>query len=465
MYLLNENQMSVVIGDVENSGINFSHLSTDLIDHICCDIESHMSQGISFDQAYKLVKNEFGIKGLRQIQQDTLMLIDKNYKIMKKSMKTIGVLAMAMMAFGALFKIFHWPGASIMLTISFFFTTLVFFPSLLYVMYKEVNQKQQALLYVIAFLGGAAFMSGVLSKIMHYPGAHVSILFGLSLLTYVVLPALLISKLKNSEIKPGILLFGFVPLIVFISGLLFKIQHWPGANVLLTGGSVFLILVFVPLYYFVEIRKSEKIRVDFIFTIIALTFFIVLGFLLRINLHDRNISDGVFQHKSFQSTSEFIKSENSNLIQTINDASLKKLTTASDKLCKEIEDLKITIVQNNCNTDRNTAASTIKTEHPLQAAFNYTSYLMPKNNHYSPLPQLKVNIKEYLITYSSYADNIENHIDLSNTFLVNDKNWEINNFNQLNAAAALNKLSFWQYQIHLAQYSLLTACNNNPKTK
>ncbi len=107
MYLLTDEQVTIVTKDVENEGINYSHLMIDLVDHVCCDVEERMNQGISFSQAYEQVKKEFGIKGLRHIQKDTLMLIDKNYRIMKNSMKTIGVISLALMAFGALFKIMH----------------------------------------------------------------------------------------------------------------------------------------------------------------------------------------------------------------------------------------------------------------------------------------------------------------------------------------------------------------------
>ena len=111
MCLLTNEQVAIVTDDVKNEGINYSHLMIDLIDHVCCDVEERMNHGISFTQAYELVKKELGIRGLRHIQQDTLMLIDKNYRIMKNSMKAIGVISLALMAFGALFKIMHWPFA------------------------------------------------------------------------------------------------------------------------------------------------------------------------------------------------------------------------------------------------------------------------------------------------------------------------------------------------------------------
>ena len=257
MYLLKVDDIAKVTKDVENEGINYSHLSTDLVDHICCEIESYMNHGISFTEAYEQVKTKFNIKGLRHIQQDTLMLIDKNYRIMKNSMKTIGVVALAIMAFSALFKIMHWPFAGPMLVLSFFLITCVFFPALLYVMYRDVNQKQQAFLYIVSFMSGLVFMSGVLFKIMHWPFAQLLFFPGLALITYILIPLIIVTRIKKLKVNKTVFVTGLISLMVLLTGLILKINHWPGAGVMLVAGAVFLIVVFLPMYYYLEVRKSE----------------------------------------------------------------------------------------------------------------------------------------------------------------------------------------------------------------
>ncbi|HRW62659.1 MAG TPA: hypothetical protein P5132_04190, partial [Bacteroidales bacterium] len=89
MYLTID-QFQIVERDVQNEGITFSHLEYDLLDHVCCDIEDRMSGGLSFDDAYNSVKSDIGIQGLRRVQEETLLLINKKYRMMKKSMKTLG---------------------------------------------------------------------------------------------------------------------------------------------------------------------------------------------------------------------------------------------------------------------------------------------------------------------------------------------------------------------------------------
>ena len=61
--------------EISNSGLTYSHLMDDLIDHVCCDVESEMCNGLPFEKAYELVNQKIGIDGLERIQHETLYLI------------------------------------------------------------------------------------------------------------------------------------------------------------------------------------------------------------------------------------------------------------------------------------------------------------------------------------------------------------------------------------------------------
>ena len=108
--------------------IGFSHLFHDLVDHICCDVEYQMQQGMSFDEAYKKVKAKIGFRGLKKIQEETLYAVDTKYRNMKKLMKISGVAGTIMLGFAAIFKISHWPFAGILLTLGAF-VSLFFIPA------------------------------------------------------------------------------------------------------------------------------------------------------------------------------------------------------------------------------------------------------------------------------------------------------------------------------------------------
>ena len=59
--------------DVRREEIIFSHLLEDLIDHVCCDVEDEMQNGLNFTEAYRRVKDKMGPRRLKEIQEETLI--------------------------------------------------------------------------------------------------------------------------------------------------------------------------------------------------------------------------------------------------------------------------------------------------------------------------------------------------------------------------------------------------------
>ncbi len=49
--------------------------------------------------------------------------------------------------------------------------------------------------------------------------------------------------------KKTILIFGYLSIFLSTTGLLFKLQHWPGAGVMLIVGVALLNLGYLPLYF------------------------------------------------------------------------------------------------------------------------------------------------------------------------------------------------------------------------
>lgn len=473
MFMLNDEQVAIVTNDVENQGINFSHLGTDLIDHVCCDIEERMYDGIPFYDAYEQVKKDFGIKGLRQIQQDTLMLIDKNYRIMKNSMKLIGALSLALMAFGAMFKIMHWPMAGIMLAISFAFIALVFFPSLLYVTYKEANEKKQLPLYITGFIGGLIFITSILFKVMHWPGGAWLILSGLGILTLILIPMIIFKQVKKSKLNTSVYLIGLISLMIVLTGLLFKVMHWPGAGILLSVGGTIMILAFVPLFYITEIKNSEKPRVDFIFGIVALTFFIIFNFLLSLNASNTFNDDIAYQDNSYRETTKLLNSE---LDAIINDSVKNEVVSfieQADLVCDKIEEIKILLTQYSLDISREDAKEYNKNGSPIIYGNHVPTNLLSDYNISSPLPVLKdelINLKklykEILPDSILISNNIDVLLNTNNSLLAFENKkltWEEYYFSEKQSTAVMNMLSLWQYNVRLAEHKALSNLVVNSK--
>ncbi|MEI6576009.1 MAG: hypothetical protein WCO63_07525 [Bacteroidota bacterium] len=285
MYHLNEEELNFVRKEVERQDIHFRHLANDLIDHISCEIEEMISRGRKFQDAYKEVLGIIGTDGLQDLQKDTLYLTDKNYRIMKNSMKISGVAGMALLVFGILFKMQHYPGGDILLVIGFLLLGGLFFPASLMVMRKEYQQLDRPLIYITLMIGGLAIIFAVLLKVLHWPGANILFLLGYSMMDLLFLPLLLFSLLKNtsdSQLKTTYVIGAF-SLFFCMAGGLFKMLHYPGAFILLIVGSLGLTAVFFPMYVYKMYKASDRLDPQFIFLCIGMLYFNMFNLLLAYN--------------------------------------------------------------------------------------------------------------------------------------------------------------------------------------
>src|SRR5512136_727444 len=148
--------------DVRRQQIVFSCLADELIDHICCDVESEMDGGLTFLEAYTKVRQKIGKRRLKEIQEETLYAIDTKYRFMKNTIKISGVAGTILFGIAAMFKIQHWPGAGIMLTLGALILAFVFMPSALGVLWKETRSGKKLFLFISAFLSAGFSIAGVL---------------------------------------------------------------------------------------------------------------------------------------------------------------------------------------------------------------------------------------------------------------------------------------------------------------
>jgi hypothetical protein len=284
MFELTRRHLDIITADVNKADIAFSHLKYDLIDHICCDLENEMSQGLPFEKAYEIIKKRIGIRGLQQIQVDTLLLIDKKYRIMKNTMKYFGVIAPILIAFGALFKTEHWPAAGILITLGFFLLCFVFLPSAVYVSYREVSNRKKLLAHLSGFL--ASFLLGIsfLFKIQHWSGAGICMSIA-AVSGFCFILAFFINQIKTSPKNQKITyIFGLVGSLAYLAGFYFKVNHLPGASILTMAGSLFLIVVAFPLFVISHYKDYEHVSSRFVFITFAVVWFIVPTSLISINL-------------------------------------------------------------------------------------------------------------------------------------------------------------------------------------
>jgi hypothetical protein len=457
---LSLDQLRIVERDVQDEGISYSHLEYDLLDHVCCDIEDRMHSGISFNEAYNAVKLNVGIEGLRRVQQETLLLINKNYRMMKNSMKTLGTIALAGISIAALAKIMHWPGASLLIFISSVIVSTVFFPAALYVWYKEVFQKKHGFIVILAFLAGFSFINGTLFKLQHWPFASLLLIIGefFSILTLIVGGISYLFSNQSKKYPKVLLMTGIFGLVGFSLGTLFKIQHWPGATILLLLGSALLFCIFLPIYAYHKYKGVSIIKNSFLFSVFAFMFIITFTFLLSLN-SSRSILDGfVYMDNGLQKTISIVESQLGN--QQL-DSNYQEINIAANEIFNSIDDLKNDLIVANRGLDvvpKKLKRSDL--EHLKFIRSNETARnILEGNKQDGKAYDLYDNIQKYksLISEKSEIDLASKNFSIGLLQLKQDnpKDWIIDSFYKVPLVTSISNLTHLQLDIRLTQQQFL----------
>ena len=199
---LSEEQIQFFEKDLLRRGIRNPDLLTDLLDHVCCAIEAK-PESEDVDNCYKEIIQSLGGSRITEIQIETEKLIQelKNPR-MKKTMIYSGIASSLFIFAGSVFKIFHWPGAGALYVFGSIFLAILFFPSLFYVRFREKSDNEKnAFLTITGALAGTTICLGMLFKIMHWPYATILWVSGISLLMFGYLPVYFVSEYKKAEHK------------------------------------------------------------------------------------------------------------------------------------------------------------------------------------------------------------------------------------------------------------------------
>jgi hypothetical protein len=75
MYSLDDQQIDFILGDINARGIRLESLQYDLLDHICVIIEQRLEKEEDFEQCYLATIGAFYRQELREIEEETLLLL------------------------------------------------------------------------------------------------------------------------------------------------------------------------------------------------------------------------------------------------------------------------------------------------------------------------------------------------------------------------------------------------------
>ncbi len=254
MYSLNEQQIDFILCDIKSRGVEMEDLQTDLLDHICCIMESELEPDGDFESFYRKTIPRFFKKELREIEEETVLLLTfKHYYAMRKVMFITGAISVAGFIIGSFFKVMHWPGANVMLLLGIGLASLVFLPLLFVLKTREASSGRDKIILAIGTFIGILISLSALFKIFHWPGANNMWIASLGLLVLIFLPIYFFTGIRNPETKINTITSSF--LILFAWGILFTLTT-------LRPSKVITVSSFHTLIHNEELLKSMQLNVN-----------------------------------------------------------------------------------------------------------------------------------------------------------------------------------------------------------
>jgi hypothetical protein len=197
MWLLDEH-IQVISKRLTEGGVKDGRLHADLLDHICSYLEEQ--EGDDFDVLLQQSFHLLAPNGVHEIEEERFFLFHFHKQLtMKKILFFSGFATTFLLTTGFTFKQLHWPGANVLLTIGNFglIVTILLIAS---------NGIKQASNHTTAFnvriftgvIAAMLIAVGSIFKLFHFPTANIQFVLGILLLNFVFLPLFFYQLYKQS---------------------------------------------------------------------------------------------------------------------------------------------------------------------------------------------------------------------------------------------------------------------------
>lgn len=285
------------------------------------------------------------------------------------------------------------------------------------------------------------------------------LLLGATIAVLGFFPLFFYTSYKEQVDKKNVLLSvtGYFTISFLIIGVLFKVQHWPGAAISLLIGQFLLILLFLPLYLVNAYKKASETKINFLY--VLLIFFIGFGVIFMVSAS--RIPKDIVQkfdtiNNNATTISKIFTEQNNSLLKTLQGKEsykeikpdIDKLQALALKLDEQIDTIKTEL---KIITKSNSVEEMKHKEH--EKAFRKA---MLKNNNAT---KLKEDFAEYKIMVLELADSKYQEETLSAlldfelfTGLIYEQG-----FKRTSLIAGLAMLSSMQKNIRISEYEILSS--------
>jgi hypothetical protein len=148
-------------------------------------------------------------------------------------------------------------------------------------------------LYILGVVTAIIISTGTIFKLNHWPAAAILITAGTLILVLLFLPAALADNFKIEGNKQNKVLYivTWITCFVVFTGMLFKIMHWPYAGVGLFIALPFPYVAFLPVFLIVTSKNKNFNIYNTVFVLLLLAMNSVFSALLALNVSKETIDD------------------------------------------------------------------------------------------------------------------------------------------------------------------------------
>ena len=163
-------------------------------------------------------------------------------------------------------------------------------------------------IYILGVMTVITVFTGAIFKVNHYPGAGVLLTAGIATLVLLFLPSALINHYRSEESKKSRALYivTYITCFVVFTGMLFKLMHWPYAATLLTVALPFPYVVFLPVFIAVTSKDKNFNIYNTVFVLLLLALNSVFSGLLALNVTSNRIEDSYRLSHNYNSQEMFL---------------------------------------------------------------------------------------------------------------------------------------------------------------
>lgn len=324
-------------------------------------------------------------------------------------------------------------------------------------------------IYYIGILSCVLIITGAIFKIMHWPGAGVILTLSILLLCIIFLPVAFISSFRNNEkTKKWLFIAAFITLFIDFIGALFKIMHWPGAGILLTVGLLVPVIFFLPVYLYHHYKEKEESLKNFFYIMFFLVYLSVMSALLALNV-SKSVLTNVMAINEFSNVSNYYTIK-SNDIFSHDNIDMVELKRETEKLLNVINDIRIDILLSMDPVNKEAINKDKQIDYWKTKGYDNKEFPMLVLFGKGKANTLKKGLeayKEYTLKLID-KDNTELYELCNETFdtkavLKTDGNlisWEEYNFDNLPLMFVFNRLTDIENNIRIVEFEILSTLND-----